>query len=129
MPIRTSTDPSLGIVIHEVTEALRPEEVLAAMERLYGDPNHDTTLPVLWDARRARAALTSFEDMMVMARDGRIHWPTMGTGRTALLTASTADFGMGRMYQLMADGIPRELAVFRSYDEAVGWLRGKGRVP
>lgn len=41
----------------------------------------------------------------------------------AILVSSDADFGLARMYELAGEMVhPREVAVFRSRDEAESWL-------
>ena len=53
MPIETVLDRALGIAVQRVTVELKGAEVIAAQRRLYSDPDHDPSTPVLWDARDA----------------------------------------------------------------------------
>lgn len=123
MPIRTRFDRALGIVIHQMVGDLHPEEVLASQRKLYASSDHDPTMPVLWDARSAHAWVVDFGGMSAMVERSRELWGSMRGGRTAIVVSSDADYGMGRMYQSLAENMPRKLEVFRDFDLAVAWLK------
>lgn len=122
MPIDTILDRTLGIAVQRVTVELRGDEVIAAQTRLYGDPEHSPSTPVLWDAREAVVTRVVFEEMRDMAAKAEPLYERMAGGRTAILVGSQADFGMGRMYQSLSAGMPRDLRVFDDYDAALAWL-------
>lgn len=124
MSIETTIDTELGIVVQRVQGDLDSDAVIEAQKRLYLNPDHDPTLPVLWDTRSGRASSMPFAEMENLVDRSEKLWENMGQGRTAILVASEADFGMGRMYQALADQMPRRLSVFFDYEEAVAWLKG-----
>ncbi|MCH9651215.1 MAG: hypothetical protein K0U98_23525 [Deltaproteobacteria bacterium] len=122
MPIETTIDSVRGIVVQRVQGELDSNDVIEAQKRLYLDPDHDPALPVLWDTREGSASSMPFGEMENLVDRSEKLWENMGQGRTAILVASEADFGMGRMYQALADQMPRRLAVFYDYEEAIAWL-------
>jgi len=124
MPIETYQDPSTGLIIQRVVGDLVPQEVIAAQRRLYLEEKIDPRTPVLWDARNSTPSDRTFADMSEMASQSEDFWEAMQGGRTAIVTASKVDFGMGRMYETLADRMPREIQVFMDYQEAVEWLTG-----
>lgn len=122
MPVTTGFDERLGIVIQRIEGDLKLADVLDAQQRLYLDATHDPSIPVLWDARTGRVSSLPHNEMRDMVSGSEALWDRMESGRTAIVTGSEADFGMGRMYEQLAEGMPRELRVFRDWDEAVAWL-------
>ncbi len=123
MAVTTIKDEALGIVVQKVTGDLHGPDVIAAQQRLYADPDHDSSMPVLWDAREGRVSGMPANEMRQTVGDSEAFWERMRNGRTAILVGSEADFAMGRMYQQLAERMPRALQVFRNYDEALAWLR------
>ncbi len=123
MPITTRFDEELRIIVHVLTGELTPDEVLESQQELYGNGDHDPAIAVLWDCRDAKATNLSFTDMSELVQRSKPLWSTMGTGRTAILTGSIADYGMGRMYELLSEQMPREVRAFQRYDEALTWLK------
>ena len=124
MGVKTTIDTKRGIAVQTVEGDLKIDDVIAAQKRLYLEPGHDPSMPVLWDARRSRAIMQTFNGLSEMVDKSRSFWDRMGQGRTAILVGSVADYGMGRMYAALADSMPREIRVFQDYDEAVAWLTG-----
>jgi hypothetical protein len=49
-------------------------------------------------------------------------YPERGTTRVAWIVAQGHPFGLGRMYEALAEDLPRHVRVFRSYTEAEHWL-------
>ena len=49
-------------------------------------------------------------------------------GKTAIVISSSLGFGLGRMYDTLAQiaDHPVKHSVFRSYDEAVAWIESTG---
>lgn len=123
MPIMSAVDEVTGIFIHKVVGTLTHDDVLTAQRAFYLDDQIDHRRPVLWDAREIEvASLVTFNEMARMAKGANEFAERMAGGRTAILTATAASFGMGRMYETLASSLPREISVFREYEEAIGWL-------
>jgi hypothetical protein len=78
-------------------------------------------LDELFDARDATTDLTSHqvrhfvEKTEALARRGPF-------GAVAFVTANDVAFGMARMYQLLCDGKPVRVGVFRDVGQAKQWL-------
>ena len=123
MPIKSAVDDDNGIFVHKVTGVLTHDEVIAAQRAFYTDGQLDQRTPVLWDAREIEmTSLVTFSEMARMAKGANEFADRMVGGRTAILTATAASFGMGRMYETLASSLPRQISVFREYEEAIGWL-------
>ena len=124
--VRTYIDEERGLAIQEIEGDLTEEDILAAQRRLYVEFDHDPSRPCLWDATRGNvASAMSGGAMASAAHRSEDLWDHMKGGRTAILVAKESDFGMGRMYEQMASGMPRALRVFRDREEAIAWLLEK----
>lgn len=44
--------------------------------------------------------------------------------KVALVVQSDADFGVARMYEVIATDLPSQFRVFRTVEQAEGWLTG-----
>jgi len=127
LAVFTRIDDEQGLAIQEIQGDLSTDEILKAQHHLYVELGFDPAKPCLWDATGGNvAAAMSGLEMQSAASRGSALWDQMAGGRTAILVAREADFGMGRMYEQMAADMPRELGVFRDRDEAVAWLREGG---
>ena len=127
MAVRTYIDETMDMAVQEIRGDLTADEVLKAQHELYVELGFDPAKPCLWDATEGNVAgAMTGGDMQGAARRSSALWERMAGGRTAILVARESDFGMGRMYEQLAAGMPRELGVFRDREEALVWLRGPG---
>ncbi len=123
MAVSTRIDEERGLAIQEIRGDLSTDEILKAQHELYVELGFDPSNPCLWDATQGNvASAMSGLEMQSAATRGSDLWDRMAGGRTAILVASEADYGMGRMYEQLAADMPRELGVFRDRDEALAWL-------
>ena len=54
------------------------------------------------------------------------HREALGDGRWALLVNNDLNFGMGRMWQILASGnVDMDIDVFRDESEALSWINGR----
>jgi len=121
--VTTRIEEELGLAIQEIRGDLSVDEIVKAQQELYVGLGFDPAKPCLWDATHGNVAgAMTGSEMQQAASRGESLWGQMAGGRTAILVARDADFGMGRMYEQMAANMPRELGVFRDRDEALAWL-------
>lgn len=79
-------------------------------------------IDVLVDRRRSKTALSP-RNVQPHLELIQTHVPVKGNPRLALVVGTDYDFGMARMFELMADGqIPHRMRVFRSLEDACRWL-------
>ncbi len=123
MPINTYVDREYTMAVQKIEGDLVAREIVAAQRRLYVDLGFDPKCPCLWDAMNGRVASAVSADQLRGAAAGSEEiWEQMAGGKTAILVGRESDYGMGRMYELLAEKMPRELRVFRSKREAIEWL-------
>ena len=82
------------------------------------------TLHVLLDFSLARMVNISSQVIERVVSIARKRGSTRHGGKTALVAPDNIEYGMSRMYQMIAElkKVPYEIQVFRSLEEAKQWL-------
>ncbi len=109
-----------GIVFVDVTGAPGFEEVKAFIERWRADPDLPSPVLVCRDNRGAEAS--DLETVRALA-DLAASLDLPAGSKLAIVAASDLDFGMSRMYELLAGDAGFAISVFRQMSEALRWLR------
>lgn len=78
---------------------------------------------ILFDHRELSFDSIGYEDM-VRARENHLaHEARIGNARSAILMKSAADYGVGRQFQLLAEGrVSADLEIFADEQAATAWL-------
>jgi len=97
------------------------DDIVAALERAYGDPQFAPGMNVLCDLRNARTDLTPGDIRRIVDFVSR-HREARGLGRSAVVAGRDVDYGMARIAQVHLEPLGVELAVFRDLQEAERWL-------
>lgn len=100
-------------------------DVMGAMELMYRDPRFRSRMTKLWDLQRAHLVISSHDVHDIVSFAARR--PESGaTGRTAIVVARDADYGMIRIAQVHAEQmLGTEITPFRAVDDAEHWLRDR----
>jgi len=103
-------------------EYAQPEEWKALLARILNDPRREPGFAFLRDLRSATAPVDA-ETVVGIMDVVRRFWPLLQPSRAAVLTP--LDFDPAALTaHAIADAERIPLAVFRSYEEAVDWLKG-----
>jgi hypothetical protein len=109
-----------------VTGELTPEELLGALESVYGRSDYRPGACALWDLRGAtlhkfdKAQIRRVADYVASNRGA-----PKGTC-AALVVSRDLDYGLARMYeQMLVASTDVRTMVFRDIEEARAWLRGE----
>ncbi len=122
MPISYRIDESRNLVLTAATGVLTDAEVLEHKERLLRDPEFRHGMAELTDVRAvARLEVTPEGIRRMVGFDSREGAGTENH-RLAIVASHDFIFGMARMYQTQAELYRPEVGVFRTLDEALGWL-------
>lgn len=121
MPMSYDIDAEGRMVRVRVEGSPSYDELLACFAAYTQDPRFRPGMPILVDDR-ARTESPSAQEIRRMAHDSKAQPQPVEGSRCALLVASDLQFGLSRMYELMMEGGPMEVRVFRDEDEAVAWL-------
>lgn len=133
MPIVSTIDKKNGITIHTASGNLTYDELVRTLESFYRNENAPEN--VLWDGRNASLVNLSQEELKLLGaytkrfKDQGI---AVKGGRRALVAPASVDYGLARMIgafkDLLAEDIKFEVRTFRSYEEAMSWLKD-GKAP
>jgi hypothetical protein len=100
---------------------LESDDIVAALERAYDDPQFASGMNVLFDLRDARPDVTSGDIRRIVDFVSR-HREARGVGKSAVIASRDVDYGMARVAQVHLEPLGIELAVFRDLHEAEQWL-------
>jgi hypothetical protein len=97
------------------------EEQIRALDEFYSS---EPTLHTIWDFRQITGQRISTEDLKRIIGRERQQTSLRAGGKTALVTKTDLDFGLGRMADTFAEleKLPYEIRTFRSIDKAIEWL-------
>ena len=104
-------------------------ELLSSIAHLLSDPGVLPRHPrILCDNRALRIVVSTpfIDEVLKLAQH---HIDRLAGGRVALVAASTANFGMQRMFSMRADDLPFEVRAFHEIVEARDWLVPSSAVP
>ena len=127
MPIESKIDQSGLLTTHVVTGKLSAEMIINSIKAFY---RKKPTKNVIWDCRDTEPdtllTYSAIEDIVRLTKE---HANRRESGKTALVVSTDETFGLGRMYEILADisDLPHSVRVFRSMDEATSWIREKAQ--
>jgi hypothetical protein len=107
-----------GVAWARAHGVLADVDFLEQVRRLVADPDYEAVDRDLFDASEVSALELTSQGVLAAAELLRAA-PRPST-RVAIVTASPATFGMGRMYELLRAEI--DVMVFRDRGEALTWL-------
>jgi hypothetical protein len=119
MPVGYTIDLARSLVLSRGWGVVTDRELLAHARALSADPRFARSFHQLADLRDvtdARVTESTKKQMLV-----RLNPFGAGARRAMVVTCDVA-FGMARMYQILRDGSPDELEIFREMDDALQWL-------
>jgi hypothetical protein len=123
MAISIRVEPETGIAVATCTGVLGPDDAREGVSALWEDPRW-LGQAAIWDFRRAKFDLSSADvretALFVLERQ-----PDTPPARVAFVTGRDVDFGMARVFEAFRDDARTDFAVFRDYDEALDWARGR----
>ena len=111
----------LSVRLGGVPDAPKLLEILAELERV---ARERSARSVLIDESDLDFALLSPSDVQALVRAWR-KCPTLGEAFIAVLAMKPLVYGMNRMAQAFSDRAPDHLAVFRTREAALAWLRSR----
>lgn len=124
VPFFTDYLPDNRGAVQIATGELLAAEIIAELERLRLDPErHRPHEYVLVDFSGMTSFRLSVSDLRNIIRHQRAIATEVPKIAMAIVTPKDAAFGMARMWEALAHGLPWEARVFRSRAEGIAWLR------
>jgi len=118
MPARYTIDRDRRLVLSIATGTLTNDDLRRHMGDLTVDPDFDPGFRQIFDFR----AVEELEATGSVLRDIRAASPWKEPTRRAFVCTLDVVFGMARMFQMLSDGGPDEIRVFRRMPDALEWL-------
>ena len=110
MAVTTIIDDERKLVVHRLQGELQLEDIILALRKFYSSESVPD-YPILWDLQEASLLSLELDEIQKFSDATKSFWPSMKKGKTALLVTSEGDFGIARMFQILSEGIPREIKV------------------
>ena len=125
MPITYQIDEAAGRVTLQFLGTVTDGDLMAAFQQLYHDPRHRLGMGELTDCRQVERVEITSEGLQRLAEAsaGLLDGPNTAW-KVAVLVPASSDllFGLSRMYELLREGSPEHVRVFRDVGEAERWL-------
>ena len=125
MPITYDIDQAAARVNIRFAGTITDADLMSTFQRLYQDPRHRIGMSELTDCRPVERVEITGAGLQRLA-DATAAWlDTAGTGwKVAVVVPNDEVFGLGRMYELLREGSPENVRVFRDIILAEQWLDG-----
>ena len=120
--ISTRINQTAETVIHIAAGELSVEKIRTAFAARLEHPDYRPGMKVLWDCSKATLSSMSADEIWELAEFNNRRADTRGMGKSAIVVSKDGDFGVGRMFEFYACGLPWETAVFRDLESAMRWL-------
>lgn len=111
-----------GIITYTVTGELVLDELRAALEGVYTDPDFRPGMHALWQIKEGTIGVTATElPGLIELLEERAE--KRGTGyKAAIVVRGNLDFGLSTLLQMHAYSLPFEIKVFQSLTQAKQWI-------
>lgn len=120
--VTVHVDPETDVAMLVAVGRITPAELTAAAHDFYAsDP---PKLLLLCDLSQADLGLFSADDITLLVKFTESRATSRRGGRTAIVAGRDLEFGLSRMYSILADlhTHPLEIRPFRDKAEALAWL-------
>jgi hypothetical protein len=123
MPISYTIDSDRHRVVVRLTGTVRDQDLFSTFNELYNDPRHQIGMPELTDCRELERAEITGAGLEALARMTAAKLdPAQKPWRVAIVAPKTVVYGLARMYELLREGSPEHVEVFRDLAAAEQWL-------
>jgi hypothetical protein len=121
MPVHQSIDAQRRRIIARVHGEFTLDEIIGAIDSALSDPAFETGFDIYSDHLDLEKEITTPQlNQMTVHLKSLIE--RMSGARWAIVTRAPASYGMMRMFSAHAQGLPMDVRVFDSHDEAETWL-------
>jgi hypothetical protein len=125
MPLDYDIDPAAGRVTIRYSGVIADAELMETFARVYQDPRHRVGMDELSDCRLVeRLDVTAVGLQRLAEMTARLLDPKGTPWKVAIVVGQDVAFGLGRMYELLREGSPEHVRVFRDLGDADRWLLG-----
>ena len=121
MPVSIEVDRGKQLTTFTASGDLTSKEQIDALSEYY---RSDPTKNLVWDFRGVTGDRVTSNELRQVILFAKKHENLRSGGKTALVTSTDLDFGLGRMADAIAEleGLPWKIRAFRTMEEAMEWL-------
>jgi hypothetical protein len=128
MPVETIIDRKNRLVIHKANVSISIEDIISAFHVRLTAPDFIPGMNVLWDFRDVHGYSLQREDILhivsYLKNKVKINVPY----KAGLLVSGDFEFGMARMFEMLAETTDMSISVFKNLTEARAWLLSEDTV-
>ena len=122
MPMTYTIDTQKNVVRAVGTGVLTDDDVMAHRQAMTGDARFSPKMCEISDIRQVTDFQVTPAGVRIMVASDAKMTATGGMHKLAIVADENVAYGMSRMYQTLGEPDTRSVGVFRSYEEAEGWL-------
>lgn len=115
-------DASRGAAVVTTRGAFSDADNARMVTDIVSRPEWQPGHPILFDHRQLDFSAAGYQQMLTAGGTHRAYDQRIGNARSAILMKSLADFGVGRQFQHIVEGVSAEVAVFIDEKAAWKWL-------
>jgi hypothetical protein len=119
--IETIVDSKNNLTKHICSGVLTVADLQNEIRQIYRNKPTDNHL---WDLLKSDFSSLSGDDIRMLAELPKELVPDRRGGKTAIVAMEAIGFGLSRMYEICAEAVGQsvDIKVFRSMEDALGWL-------
>lgn len=120
MALQYTYDAENKFLLIKISGALIWDELKQLAFEIASSSEFPSTVNTLYDMREMDFSnvTAEFEEKVIAFRKQL----KRGDAKIACLVSSDVGFGMGRMYEVLSEGLPQQVRVFKNHEEAQSWL-------
>lgn len=122
MPVTVKILSTLKLVVVECSGIVSDNDWLETFPRLWANPSFDKSSDKLIDTRKVERFEVTSATIFRLGAEARKVYEGYAKSKTAVVAPLPEIHGVARQHQLITEGIAPETQVFRTYEEACGWL-------
>lgn len=125
MPVKFELNPRGKYFISRWLGKVSDVEILEAYKGFFGGEAWSPSFNALTDLSQADFADVSADGLMKLAEFSKKNYNKHGISvvKTAVFSPGDLEYGMARVYGAYTHDVPETVEVFRSYQDAVQWLK------
>jgi len=121
MPIYFKYDKKKDALYASLEGEVTIEEFQAAIKHVTENAEFAPDVRTLCDVRKLDFTYIDANFLRQVISEEKAH-PKRGNARVACIADKDFEYGISRMYEMLADDLPKTIMVFRDYSEGERWL-------
>ncbi len=126
MDIDTRINGEYKIRITTITGKISFDDLVAALSKIYSNPEQSKLPNSVWDLRQADVSSFTNNQIQNLVSFVTSQWELKPNLRSAIVVGSDLNYGLSNIYQKILEySSPIYVRVFKDYDKALAWLKSE----